>query len=441
MNNEEPNLSIPANEQVSTTGHKLPEQPKIPTIVVPRPVGMFHLMNQWQPMGIRVTIDLPFIGDDRSFFFLIRNGPFIPNWRREYLPDHTDYHLPNVTGVVQGNLKNFAWNNMRNVWPGTVSPGLDFNKSHVHITQYDFPPVLAQLSQCFRRWRGDMQYRFRVISGFATQGYTFVAPIKNVVSPIAIYDEYTHSPQVLTGNDFSYRGSMLNSYVMSDTSMFRHIEVTVPYEYPAPYYDQYAWMARRVSPAFVICTEDGSKPKRGYRIVNEPHGDNWLGYTLRGAISTTQTGGQIIIELEYRACEGFQFADPGLPPDDFTYPIFEHFYEAKTDSKSDAQDEVIKQVPDENLTSDGLTKTMRRSKPDLNVMPSLETSTRRNSNPRPEPSGYQIYGPSGGKLPARGNRRTRDVDEDSLGSNGELTDEEVTNARMRILGLRERDFA
>ena len=64
MNNEEPQLTQIANIQVANAGHKLPEQAQVSTCSIPRPFGFSHLINQWQPMGIRVTLNIPFIGND-----------------------------------------------------------------------------------------------------------------------------------------------------------------------------------------------------------------------------------------------------------------------------------------------------------------------------------------------------------------------------------------
>lgn len=348
MNAEEPLLAPAANQTLGTTGKDLPEQTRVASRVVPRPMTILSLIHQWQPMGIRIVVDLPYIGNDQNFLFLLRNGPFIPRWDYIYDDSKPDEGKPKLD--VNKQMKQYAWNNMRNVWFGSPLDKYTWGKSGVKITQYDYPPSLATLAACFRRWRGDMQYRFRVVAGFATQGYTIIAPVKNVFSPILIYDEYYTFPAI-TRQDCSYREAMINAYVMADTSMFRHAEVTVPYEYPAPWYDQYNWMMHRVSPkSYATNVNSGSvdRNKPTNIITTEPHGDNWIGFGLRGKIETTQTGGQIVIELEYRAQEGFQFADPGLPMKDFVTP-----YQTTINDTAHKYD-AIKTVPDPELTSDGL---------------------------------------------------------------------------------------
>lgn len=351
MNAEEPILSAAPNESVSTTGTPLPEQTTQAVACVPRGISMLNLIHQWQPMGIRIAIDLPFVGDDGSVMFLIRNGPLIPRWDKSYRdsPSYADLVQEDsevTEATPPDDLRQYAWNNMRNVWLGKVFDKADYGKSGVKITQYDYPPLLATLAQCFRKWRGDLQYRFRVVSGFTTPGYIIVAPVKNVFSPIACYDEYRNHPAIIR-QDASYREMMMNSYVMGDTSMYRHVEVTVPYEYPVPYYDQYAWMARRVSAKSALsCGTKEKTDKSSFISTSEPHGDNWVAYMLRGEIGNSQVGQQIFIELEYRACEGFQFADPGLPPYGFTTPYAINIFGTKPQF-------LVKTIPSGDWTSDG----------------------------------------------------------------------------------------
>lgn len=351
MNQEEPLLAPASNETVSTTGESLPEQASQSVRVVPRGISMLDLIHQWQPMGLRITIDLPFVGNDSDVLFFIRNGPLIPRWDKNYNDTDPDRAYPLLTPKID-KLRQYAWNNMKNLWLGKTFDSTDYGNSGIHFTQFDYPPFLSTLSQAFRKWRGDMQYRFRVVAGFATSGYIIVAPFKNLFSPIACYDEYKNHPAIVR-QDASYREAMMNAYVMGDTSMFRHIEITVPYEYPAPYYDQYAWMARRVSPNSNCVTDllKGEDPKNvGFIQTSEPHGDNFVGYMLRGQIGTGQTGSQITIELEYRAAEGFQFADPGLPPYGFVTP-----FSVSALSPSSNLDR-IKTVPSHDYTSDGWSK-------------------------------------------------------------------------------------
>lgn len=338
MNAEEPLLTPAANVQLSTTGHKLPEQAKAPVASMPRSISILNLIYQWQPMGIRVVVDLPFTSNNKDFLFCIRNGPFIPQFFTPVEANSGENPFGGKDTLPIKNTMLFFFNNTRPVIHGPTHFEKFPDKNFVHITYYDYPPILASLSSCFRRWRGDMQYRIRTIAGFATQGYVFVAPVKNAFSPIGIYDENVWSPP-LQRQDTSYREVMMNSYVMGDTSMFRHVEVTVPYEYPVPYYDQYAWLSRRINPNKYNVYEGESL---GRPITTEPHGDNWIVMGLRGNLAATHEGAQVMFELEYRAAEGFQFADPGLVFDRMFHPH----------SEAGARTEQI--IPDKTLVSNGI---------------------------------------------------------------------------------------
>jgi len=334
MNAEEP-LQTPEQAPLAVPAKVLPQQAKVESLSIPRPISVINAIFQWQPMGIRVAISLPFVGDDWGFLFLIRNGPFIPR------------HDKVMFGSHKHEVTRYAYNNMRNVF---LCPKPDYSKSQMltdypsdfklALTTYDYPPVLSTLAQCFRRWRGDMQYRVRVVAGFGTQGYLIGSMLKHEHMPIGVYDEYKETPLV-TRSDFSYRELMANGYVMSDTSMFRHLEVTVPYDYPIPWYDQYGWIDNRFEPAW-----DNSGMQYNASPVIEPCGDNFLALGVRGSIDAPNTT-TMQFELEYRAVEGFQFAEPGLVPWD---ACVSRVHMVKTGHPYD----LIKTIPDKNWTSDGL---------------------------------------------------------------------------------------
>ena len=117
-----------------------------------------------------------------------------------------DAETPNLTTGVWPAVMSFAYNNMVPV----VLPSDNGNdypdpaKPTITLTNYDFPPSIATFAQSFRRWRGDMQYRIRMIAGFATQGYIMCSSLKNVFSPIGIYNQFKTAP-TLQRQDISFR--------------------------------------------------------------------------------------------------------------------------------------------------------------------------------------------------------------------------------------------
>lgn len=323
MNSNEDCENMLANIQIGEPARPLPEQAVEQTPAsIPRPISFLSLIHQWQPMGIRVIVNLPFISDDKSTLFCIRNGPYIPDWRSNFHASSWTQAAGSSPVVNSGRIGVWAFNCMNAVVQTSPISNLSYPSNYpVHISYYDSPPFLSQMALTFRRWRGDMQYRIRVVAGFVTQGYLIVAPIKNTpLAPQAI-DPFKKF-YTLGGTDVtSYRPYMQNSYIMSDTSYYRHVEVSYPYEYPTPWYDQYQWIANRLS---VDIGGSGATPPAWDNVVypnafQEPFADNWLAVLVRGTLEPTRDTAQITFELEYRAMEGFQFSDPGLVPKRFNF--------------------------------------------------------------------------------------------------------------------------
>lgn len=315
MDNQEPELTQIANAELLHTGHKLPEQSRVPNGFNVNQTSFNDIIHQWQPMGIRVNLNLPFTGNDKDFLFAIRNGPFIPQFDHKYSDYVAEYqngkHTTSLTEVGE-----YAYNNMMPVsYAYAQAKTIQPDKSAIFITHYDQPPPLASFATMFRKWRGAMHYRIRVVAGFTTQGYVFTTMYRNVRRPPMIVDRSKFAMPVI-GQDSSYRQGMVNSYVMGDTAMFRHFEVQVPFEYPQPYYDQFNWIANRTRPSkFFEKIVDKNNFNTLACIYNEPFGDNFVLFGLRGKLESSVSGSQISFELEYRAGDDFQFSDPFLPID------------------------------------------------------------------------------------------------------------------------------
>lgn len=365
--NEEPQGTQQANNQIAAEGHKLPEQSRVPQCFIPRPFSFEHLIHQWQPMGIRVVVNTPFSGNDEDFLFAIRNGPFIPRYDYTYessdpnaLKDpekpntSPDFKSRTYTNVMPVN--SYGFNNMRNVLhAGQLYKKVDEGQNAIYITNFDQPPILASLATMFRKWRGTMHYRIRVVSGFTTQGYVMATLVRNSPAVIGIYPTQNTVGGVAR-EDRSYREAMINSYVLGDTAMFRHFEVQVPFEYPVPYYDQFNWIGNRCNPAnnFMLTWQDNNSAKPVYEVArlrnirNEPHGDNYILFGLRGKIESSVQNSQVTFELEYRAGDDFQFSDPFLPFD----PLYLY-----SQAKQIEKGKVVKiQVPSSEYYSNGVSE-------------------------------------------------------------------------------------
>lgn len=374
MNAEEPLQAPLQNLQIGAPSGSLPETHELRVVhSIPRPISFFSLIHQWQPMGIRIIINTPFVGDDANFLFFIRNGPYIPRWDKDIFRE---------SGTFRQNVGIFHFNNTRPVFLGvdnlvgrkSGSPPEYPKDYRISLTHYDYPPIFSTLAQCFRKWRGDISYRLRMTASFATQGYILGTILKNTTVPIGIYDEYKYSPTPLT-MDSSYREAMANAYTMSDVSMFRHLELTVPFDYPVKYYDQYHWFSQRLDP---LVTRLTSNPNfKVARVVTEPHGDNFVAIGLRGELSSTQPSGRIIFDLEYRAVEGFQFASPGIPPGEFMRPYY-HGVNNDEQKKKWATVKIIPNPADAKVKwrSDGIgsvsSSTLSESEPVPSILDRIE---------------------------------------------------------------------
>lgn len=246
-------------------------------------INFITIIHRWQPMGYRVVINLPFVGDDTTPLFAIKNGPYIPP-------------------CVQSNGYTTVFNQLYQPiypLPSEISGG-----EGVTVTRYDTVPPLAGLLWAYRFWRGSMKYRFRCVANFVAQGYVFCCVARNL-TPTELSNSTSSPPadirathRFIPGLDVGYRQMQANSYSMSDLSMFRHIEVEVPFEYPVDFYDQYRAL-------YELSCQINTTSEVGQRFIEPNHGDNFILLCCRGGISSPQEGAQVVFELEY--CPGDDF--------------------------------------------------------------------------------------------------------------------------------------
>lgn len=280
-----------SDQQLQKSVAPFAESATVKPTSVPRDNQFSHFLHTWQPMGIRVKVNIPYVSDDGTPMFYIRFGPHIPDHVALNQDDPWIYWLANQFPVKLGSEEV--------KYPSSPA---------VTVTQFDAPPPLAQISRMFRRWRGSMQYRLRVVANNTQQGYLITYPIKGEYVPPSKHNPWQEGVPIIP-KDSSYKDGMLNSYVMSDLSFQRHIEVDMPYEFPNKFYDQFQWLSNRT-------------PQKDKLSAVEPHGDNFIAVATRGSLNTNGAStSQIYFELEYRAGEDFQFADPFVPGAKFRWPI------------------------------------------------------------------------------------------------------------------------
>lgn len=271
MNTELADLSITTNPILEQ-----PSDTKADTELV-EDVNFISLIHTWQPMGIRVVINLPYESDDITPLFAIKIGPYLP-----------PINQVTVGGVGQPHAYSV-------VYP-LPSPTSSTSLS-VTATIYDCPPPLAIAAMAHRFWKGTMKYHLRSVANFTVNGYLIAMVVKGLVARevnggFAGTNTLQNTHRDIPGLDVGLRRYMINNYMRSDVSMFRHIEVSVPYEYPVPFFDQYT--------AF---EEIWAQTQNNAIEVNCP--DNFLVIASRGGISSPEAGAQLVYELEY--CPGDDF--------------------------------------------------------------------------------------------------------------------------------------
>lgn len=232
-------------------------------------VTFITIIFRWQPMGYRIVINLPFISDDINPLFAIQVTPFIfPIYQRR-------------NGISSAAPS----------WFSTIFPSpstLSTTSMAVTCTRYDSPPSLATTAAAYRFWRGSMNYRFRCVSNFVAAGYIIFTTAKSLVASQALSPgDLALTHRSIPGLDAGAKRFLGNGYVMSDVSMFRHVELSVPFEYPVNFYDTH----RALYENFQMASSNAVQE------INCP--DNFVVAFSRGGITSPTEGAQVVFELEY----------------------------------------------------------------------------------------------------------------------------------------------
>lgn len=256
------------------TVSKLPDsaQQTTSSSLIDLDVQFITIINRWQPMGYRLTINLPFVADDINPICAIQITPFIPPVKQMNAGSNF-LSAPLLFSPVYP-------------LPSTLSSG-----TAVTVTRYDNPPSLAVAAAAHRFWRGTMKYRLRCVSNFIAQGYVIASVVKGLVAE----QNGLTTRRRIQGLDVGMRRFMGNSYIMSDVSMFRHIEIEAPFEYPVQFYDTF----RSSFEQFSMFTNNAIE-------INCP--DNFVLLSSRGGITSPTAGAQVVYELEYAPGADMEFS-------------------------------------------------------------------------------------------------------------------------------------
>lgn len=255
-------------------------------------ISMIDTIYEFQPMGLRIIIDLPFEGNDRFPIFGIKVTPYIP-------------HIVMESYMMRDPAE--ANRLLNGMWPISLPYGASLGGEtfpddfRLRVLQHSYPPFISQLAHMYRFWRGSLSYQFRVVSNFTNQAYTFLSTSMNVphLSRPHSFNFRSINYPWYSQNFSSY---MTQAYIPNDLSIQRHAEVTVPYSQELPYYDQHTDMDYAVNAT--IGTDNKGPVSNFY---------NWLGYFNRGAITGGTGTNQILLELHMKAEPDFVFTGEIMP--------------------------------------------------------------------------------------------------------------------------------
>jgi len=193
-------------------------------------LSLRNFINKFTPMGWKVVVDLPFLPNSNSALFAVVNTPISPPLQPL---DEENWIL------IKNGLRNVLFDPVDGIpeAPAGQYVGIAQIPPGISITQYQEPNWLSLLSSNHRYWEGGINYQIRVVSNFITQGYITYTKLRNVPRTYGIYDQYRYAP-ILHKRDWSALAGQQNSYARTDLSMFRHAEITSPWEYSIPYDQQ-----------------------------------------------------------------------------------------------------------------------------------------------------------------------------------------------------------
>lgn len=273
----------------------------------------FSQIYKWNPMGIRIVLNTPYVPSDFDPIFNIRVNPLVP--------DPAYYHQLTDSAAPYSNL--FPVN-------ASSGTGISFNegfpffflesreKSKLFITHYGPEPMLSRLSRYARFWRGGISYSLRCTSNFTHQGNLVAYRTGPLPLPHANNENSVNDTGIdwLRMRPYLYKRSqyvntdMANTFIQSDLSVERHLMITVPYELPYPYFDQSTYEDFGFYSGFKI--GDNFRTEQYPYTSSIPYADN-IEVSLKGAVAG---GGdnQITYELYYKAEPDFTFGEFIIPP-------------------------------------------------------------------------------------------------------------------------------
>lgn len=277
---------------------------------------------QWMSCGIRITVNLPSVSNNLDPLFLIRNNPLVLN--------------PNLIVPRNRNIPELPWN--QTVWTASgyfwhmIMPVFQANKiSHegVKVTYYGQPPLLAYYMLYHRWWTGSLKWKLTTTASFINQGQILAVPLFNSIQPPQICTPqkvgpdgvaYFKSPEVNSpGNQQEVK--VKNSFIRTDVSSIRHMEIAVPYRSNLPYFDNFQYMLDAMPQTDNVMTSDFDQVDAWLQDTTKTktklNPETFIAIYNKNQINATNTSGtnEIVFELWIAAGEDFQMGGQHVVPD------------------------------------------------------------------------------------------------------------------------------
>jgi hypothetical protein len=286
--------AVPEQSPKATEG-LLPETVvNLPNLSARDSLSMRLLIENFCPTGWKVVVNLPFVPIIGRALFLLRCTPFSPPLQ----PHDRDTWI-----AIRNNLSPVLFDPLHQDPAGSydyVPNSFSRVPEGIFITQYSEPNLFSIMCAAHRYWSGTINYHIRVVGDFIMNGYIAVTKHRQVMVPCGRYDEYQYGP-FIPKTDMSENSAFQNSYIRTDLSMFRHMEVSVPYERTVKT-DMFEWARTRVESASTPEVPDTPSLPEAF--------DDFLAFYAKSPLTSSGTGKQIEFIIETSAGPDFRFEQP-----------------------------------------------------------------------------------------------------------------------------------
>lgn len=337
--------------EVAAVGSEIvSEAPNIKDVPISRDNELFtHWIRKFMPTGYEVVVDLPYLPDSRCAMFLIKCSPMI----MPLVPADPDWW------VAQKNYEQFVRHDVFSNVPGTTDYAVADIPPGIFINQITDPPPIAMLAANHRFWQGKINFHIRVVGNFNQAGYIRTTKLRQVAIPMAVYDRYSKCPIPQKSGTFGQAG-FFNSYTRSDVTMFRHQELTVPYEKITPVDNLDRWNAlyNGVDIYDNIYDQTSKTWKLGQNDTSiiVPQYEDYIAVEAVGALAGSQQDAQLRFIIEIAAGDDFNLFAP-LPLSNYFFDPQSKYFDQEghvlSGSVHNSDMKIPDTLPDRSLTSDG----------------------------------------------------------------------------------------